>query len=332
VVPAYNTKSYPPGEGKTPALPVVTTFQATGHRPQATAEDIPPVHPCPECAHEARDHELLEGSGLVNEATVTCVAPADTPTFLCPCRFRAEDHPEFAIWVKEEEMPKWTEQEIMDRLSQDENKPLEGLQPSSVYATIRAILPIINQQSSPSSTLPTTGKEGGTPRPGVPPCSSGFDHKNLDTILDGSHKSALQSREEMTREITEEVLRSMGQKVVSQVLDAIRKDPALIRLSQEKPAIEVKIERRTIPMDGSSYKGRIATLIHEGFFNGKGRVFSEVFKEMCRRGMSSKTPNVRISEALSELTGLGFFYRGDNKEYIVAPGAESRVVSDQKIA
>jgi hypothetical protein len=84
-------------------------------------------------------------------------------------------------------------------------------------------------------------------------------------------------------------------------------DPGILELLASKPEIRVKIERVTIPMDSSSLEGRIALLIHDGFFDGKGVASAHVEKELARRG--GNFAGISIYKALQEVTAKGFLLR-----------------------
>lgn len=106
----------------------------------------------------------------------------------------------------------------------------------------------------------------------------------------------------------------------------IKESPALIKVLANRPEIEVQINRTVIAADGDKLRGRIALLIHDGFWD-KPRVFAEILKELVRRGLNSSTPNVQISKALSEFVDMGFFWRTDEGGFELAPGARKRVAA-----
>jgi hypothetical protein len=116
------------------------------------------------------------------------------------------------------------------------------------------------------------------------------------------------------------------ERLVQLVVAQLRRDPVLIRLSQESPAIEVKINHTKVSMDDSTIKGRIALLIHCKYFE-QPRSFNDVKKTLVQRGLSPDTPNVRISAALADFVQMGFFWRTEENNFQLAPGAGSRVVA-----
>ncbi len=111
--------------------------------------------------------------------------------------------------------------------------------------------------------------------------------------------------------------------VAARVIEQIRKDPVLIRLAVEKPAVEITVNRKVVTMDDSTIKGKIAKLLHEGWF-AQERNAAETHAEVVRRGMAPKTPQVRSWEALNEFCSLGLLYRND-KQYTAAPDVETRI-------
>jgi len=111
--------------------------------------------------------------------------------------------------------------------------------------------------------------------------------------------------------------------IAARVIEQIRKDPVLIRLAVEKPAVEITVNRKVVTMDDSTIKGKIAKLLHEGWF-AQERNAAETHAEVVRRGMAPKTPQVRSWEALNEFCSLGLLYRND-KQYTAAPDVETRI-------
>jgi len=115
------------------------------------------------------------------------------------------------------------------------------------------------------------------------------------------------------------------QRLVQAVLSEIRRNPVLIKLSQEFPVIEVKVNRTVMNLDDSSLKGKIALLIHQGWFSTP-RSFADVKKELIRRGIDSRTGNVIVGNALKSFVETGFFFStGDG--YELQPGADRRVAA-----
>ncbi|OFX05667.1 MAG: hypothetical protein A3E78_03215 [Alphaproteobacteria bacterium RIFCSPHIGHO2_12_FULL_63_12] len=97
-------------------------------------------------------------------------------------------------------------------------------------------------------------------------------------------------------------------------------DPGILRLLTEKPEIEMTVERKSIQVDGSSLKGRIAKLITVGFFD-EGKTQSGTRSELKRTGSDVNQGN--LWKTLAALVADGFLTLESGKEY--------RVVEDMKI-
>lgn len=99
-------------------------------------------------------------------------------------------------------------------------------------------------------------------------------------------------------------------------------DPATLKLAIAKPEIEVAVKRRTIQMDGDGYKGRIARLLADGFYD-QGASNGATRTELKRTGKDMD--NRSIGRWLDELTSMGFFTR-DGSSYLAVPGMKVNVV------
>lgn len=118
--------------------------------------------------------------------------------------------------------------------------------------------------------------------------------------------------------------------ITADVLAVIRRDPVLIRLAMEKPAIEVTITKKVLPLDDSSIKGKVARLMAGDFWQDRAdraRTFADVKAELVRRGLDPKTPNLRIAAPLKEFLELGFFFK-EGDSYILAPDVQVSEVTD----
>jgi hypothetical protein len=99
----------------------------------------------------------------------------------------------------------------------------------------------------------------------------------------------------------------------------------LATIAHSKPEIEVRVERRTIKMDSSNAKGRIAVLIADGALSS-GKRPSEIIAAITERGMGI-TPSPRVSEALKELVELGFLLPADGSgRYRAVEGMRVNIV------
>ena len=82
-----------------------------------------------------------------------------------------------------------------------------------------------------------------------------------------------------------------------------QKDPGILELLTRRPELRVKVERQTVQMDDSTIIGRIARLVHEGYFK-QARNGPTVQKELKRRGCDQPTTN--LYKPLNKLTEMGF--------------------------
>lgn len=97
-------------------------------------------------------------------------------------------------------------------------------------------------------------------------------------------------------------------------------DPGVIVvLNDVRPALSVRTERPTLEIDGSTLKGRLAKLIHEGFFRA-ARPAGDVLKECQRRGwLTANNRSNHLAPPLGDLTEMGFLTRED-AGYQAVPG------------
>lgn len=82
-----------------------------------------------------------------------------------------------------------------------------------------------------------------------------------------------------------------------------QKDPGILELLTRRPELRVKVERQTVQMDDSTIIGRIARLVHEGYFK-QARNGPTVQKELKRRGCDQ--PATNLYKPLNKLTEMGF--------------------------
>lgn len=81
------------------------------------------------------------------------------------------------------------------------------------------------------------------------------------------------------------------------------KDPAILQLRTTKPELQVIQTREIVEIDGKTLRGRIAKLIHSGYFN-EPRLGQTVYNELGRLGFDTAKPNVY--RELGALAELGF--------------------------
>jgi hypothetical protein len=97
-------------------------------------------------------------------------------------------------------------------------------------------------------------------------------------------------------------------------------DPAiLVALDAVRPEMQINITRPVLEMDAGTLKGRVALLVHEGFFK-QPRPAGEVLRECQRRGwLTQNNRSNHLAPPLAELTELGFLTREDSG-YQAVPG------------
>jgi len=98
--------------------------------------------------------------------------------------------------------------------------------------------------------------------------------------------------------------------------------PALLKVLTLKPGLEVEIRRETVTVDGSTWLGRTAQLVAEGFFKTPKKS-GEVFKEAARRG--ARGIPARADEACKALLAKGFLSR-EEEGFREVPDMKVRIV------
>ena len=109
--------------------------------------------------------------------------------------------------------------------------------------------------------------------------------------------------------------------------DAIRqrllKDPAIIQLRTTKPELQVTQTREIVEMDGKTLRGRIARLVHSGYFS-EPRLGQTVYNELARLGFDTAKPNVY--RELAVLAELGFLTK-EEAGFLVVSGMKVNLKS-----
>lgn len=100
-------------------------------------------------------------------------------------------------------------------------------------------------------------------------------------------------------------------------------DPAVLRVLTERPELEVSVERKTIQVDGTSLKGRLAKMIANDFFSD-GVVQGTVRSELRRTGPDVNQGN--LWKALAALVADGFLTLETGKAYRAVDGMKINVV------
>jgi hypothetical protein len=92
--------------------------------------------------------------------------------------------------------------------------------------------------------------------------------------------------------------------IVAEVIRRLQSsDSPLLKLTADKPELEVTVQRRTIEADGSTLRGRLAALIAEDYFQ-EAKTGNSAFNELKRRGVGTAKPNVY--RELDKLAEWGF--------------------------
>ena len=104
--------------------------------------------------------------------------------------------------------------------------------------------------------------------------------------------------------------------------------PALLKVIVSRPEIEVTVTREVLKVDGNSTRGRIARLIHEGFFDA-AQTSAGIGDELAKRGRALS--NIELGNELKALIEMGFF-RKENKWISLAPDAKAYVNVKEKSA
>ena len=98
--------------------------------------------------------------------------------------------------------------------------------------------------------------------------------------------------------------------------------PALLKVIVSRPEIEVTVTREVLKVDGNSTRGRIARLIHEGFFDESAVTSADIGNELAKRGRALS--NIELGNELKALIEMGFF-RKDNKWINLVPAMRDNV-------
>lgn len=116
-------------------------------------------------------------------------------------------------------------------------------------------------------------------------------------------------------------LDTIADEVLGRILE---RDPAaIIRLAQSISEIEVTVRRTTVTMEHSSLRGRLAGMIHDGFFATPVTASAAYDELRGRRGFSTSKPNVY--KEMDKFTEMGFVTK-ESGGYQAVPGMVVRIV------
>jgi hypothetical protein len=117
--------------------------------------------------------------------------------------------------------------------------------------------------------------------------------------------------------------------IYTYVVERLRKEgPKLLQLAVQEPELRVAIERPVLTMDGKNLSGRLAKLIHEGFFAEK-RSAGDVLRECLRRGWVSQGYRTNLLHpALKGIAEMGFLTL-EGEAYQAVPGMKVSIVEEK---
>lgn len=99
------------------------------------------------------------------------------------------------------------------------------------------------------------------------------------------------------------------------VLKRLLAEPKIMRLVTSKPELRVEETREVVDADANTLRGRLAVLIHKGFFN-EPVTGNAAYNELQRIGFSTAKPNVY--KECDKLAGMGFLTKEDGGYQAVA--------------
>jgi hypothetical protein len=106
---------------------------------------------------------------------------------------------------------------------------------------------------------------------------------------------------------------------------ALKDQSKILELLIQRPELRVKIERPVLEVDAKSNKGRVAILLHAGFFKQPVPV-AAVVKECERRGFVFSKP--RMYEAVDQVAEMGFLTKEDGG-FLAVPGMKVSVMENK---
>jgi hypothetical protein len=115
---------------------------------------------------------------------------------------------------------------------------------------------------------------------------------------------------------------SSGNELYQRLRERLLKDAKVLQILAETPRIEVIEEIKTIQVDGTSLRGRLAKLILNGFFDDSA-TGQAAFNELVRLGGTMAKPS--IYKELDKLATDGFVTKEVSGGYRAAPGVKSRI-------
>lgn len=201
--------------------------------------------------------------------------------------------------------------------------------------------------ATPADADPSSGKPTGAPaRPGDRPGSSRHHQPKEEADVNESEARALRAENEslkmelstLTRQIAQlRLLRESDQphdpkpingdfeSLYAEIKERASKDPTLLVLLIQKPAIEVRIERKVLKVDGATLKGKIARLIANGFYDAPRSNTATTAEIKRTAGTGVNFGN--LAREMKALAGDGFL-TAETSGYQVVPDMKVNVVED----
>ena len=107
------------------------------------------------------------------------------------------------------------------------------------------------------------------------------------------------------------------EKIYQYVLSRIKEDPAVLAILKAKPTIRVDVVEHTLELDGKGLAGKIALLIHDGFFVAPTNL-TQTVNELRRLGSNPSFSAVLAQ--LKKFTRQGFLVKEADKTYMAVKG------------
>lgn len=144
------------------------------------------------------------------------------------------------------------------------------------------------------------------PKPQEQPMSANVEQK-LDKLLEFMMRgqSTQQAMDQMTNPPAATQPSSTDEESLYQRFKTrlMRESPTILRVLAERPELEIAVERQVVQIDGTSLRGRLAKMIHEGWFD-EPKTGAAAVTELVRRGFSTARPNVY--KELDKFAEMGF--------------------------
>lgn len=167
------------------------------------------------------------------------------------------------------------------------------------------------------SLIATDGKAAKTPAVRQP-----LDARAHAGDGEGAQRELVEPAKRTTPAVFEEVDKeAMYQQFKARLLEELPVDPILLHVVMTRPEIRLSVERKEVPIEGKSLKGRIAALMGAGFLD-EPKLQAHINRELDRTGGSVNSGNLGRALADFRVDGLLTFEADGWKR---APGIEVHV-------